>query len=48
MRDTVAVTLIAAAVVRQPYSPTGQIRPGAVGLSHCGSRKSSPFPMRLS
>ena len=31
--------LIAASVVRQPYRPMGQIRPGAVGLSHRGSRK---------
>ncbi len=31
---TVAVTLIAAAVVRQPYRPMGQIRPETVGLSH--------------
>lgn len=38
----------AAAVVRQPYSPTGLIRPGTVGLSHCGSRKSVSFFMRLS
>lgn len=26
-------------MVRQPYSPAGQIHPWAVGLSHCGSRK---------
>ncbi len=48
MRDTVAVMLIAAAVVRQPYSPTGLIRPRVVGLSHWGSRKSVSFFMRLS
>jgi len=33
--------MIAAAVVRQPYSPTGRFHPCAVGLSHCGSRSSS-------
>ena len=31
--------MIAAAVVRQPYSPMEQFHPWAVGLSHCGSRK---------
>ena len=30
--------LISAAVVRQPYRPTGQFHPRAVGLSQCGSR----------
>jgi hypothetical protein len=36
-----AATVIAAAVVRQPYNPTigHNISVGAVGLSHRGSRK---------
>ena len=34
-----AIFMIAAAVVRQPYRPTGQFRLGTTGLSHCGSRK---------
>lgn len=29
----------AAAVIRQPYNPTGQFCLGIVGLSHCGSLK---------
>ncbi len=45
--------MIAAAVVRQPYSLTGQFHPRAVGLSHRGSSNTmicyssntkSPFP----
>ena len=36
-----SIFTIAAAVVGQPYSLMGHFNPLAVGLSHCGSRKTS-------
>jgi hypothetical protein len=39
IKETKTVNINAAAVVRQPYSPMEQFHPWAVGLSHCGSRK---------
>jgi len=35
--------MIAAAVVRQPYSPGVKLPRRAVGLSHCGSRKKTVY-----
>ena len=39
--------MIAAAVVRQPYRPTGRFHPWAVGLSHCGSHKLTQKKQRI-